>query len=52
MADGTGSGGIGLLGVVIGAAIVVVLGYMFLTNGGGNGPAKTPNVNITVPKTN
>ena len=32
MANDNGSGGIGLLGVVIGALIVVALGYFFLAN--------------------
>jgi hypothetical protein len=49
MADGNGSGGIGLLGVIIGAAIVVALGYMFLANGPiATGPGTS--VKVEVPK--
>jgi hypothetical protein len=49
MADNSGSGGIGLLGVIIGAVIVVALGYMFIGNGHfGGGPST--NVKIEVPK--
>ena len=49
MADGNGSGGIGLLGVIIGAGIVVALGYMFLANGPmSSGPST--NVKVEIPK--
>jgi hypothetical protein len=47
MADG--SGGIGLLGVIIGAAIVVALGYLFLMNVPmSSGPST--NVKVEIPK--
>ena len=49
MADGNGSGGIGLLGVIIGAVIVVALGYMFLANGPMSTGSST-NVKVEVPK--
>ena len=48
MADNSGSGGIGLLGVVIGAVIVVALGIFFL--GGFQGNAPTTKVSIAAPK--
>ncbi len=49
MANDNGSGGIGLLGVVIGALIVVALGYFFLANrGAGPGPSTT--VKVEAPK--
>ena len=48
MANGNGSGGIGLLGVVIGALIVVALGYFFLANRG-TGPG-TSSVRVEAPK--
>jgi hypothetical protein len=48
MADNSGSGGIGLLGVVIGAVIVVALGMFFL--GGFQGNAPTTKVSIEAPK--
>lgn len=48
MADGNSGGGMGLLGVLIGAAIVVGLGYFFIVNGGIGG-AKSVNVNIKPP---
>ena len=48
MADGNGSGGIGLLGVIIGA-VIVALGYMFLANGPmSSGPST--NVKVEIPK--
>ena len=47
MADN--SGGMGILGVIIGAAIVVVLGYLFLVNGpNSNGP--NTSVKVELPK--
>ncbi len=49
MADGNGSGGIGLLGVIIGAVIVVALGYMFLANGPMSSRPST-NVKVEIPK--
>ena len=42
------SGGIGILGVVIGAAIVVIIGF-FLLNGTFTGGSKPVNVNVTAP---
>jgi cell division septation protein DedD len=48
VANDNGSGGIGLLGVVIGALIVVALGYFFLPNRA-TGPA-TSTVRIEAPK--
>jgi hypothetical protein len=48
MADNSGSGGIGLLGVVIGAVIVVALGMFFL--GGFQGTGPTTKVTIEAPK--
>ena len=48
MADG-GSGGIGLLGVIVGAVIVVGIGFFFL-QGGMKGKAPSgPSVTITAP---
>ena len=49
MADGNGSGGIGLLGVIIGAVIVVALGYLFLANGPMSSSPST-SVKVEVPK--
>ena len=48
MADNSGSGGIGLLGVVIGAVIVIALGVFFLGNFQGTAP--TTKVSIEAPK--
>jgi hypothetical protein len=48
MADNNGSGGIGLLGVVIGVVIVVALGMFFLGSFQGSGP--TTKVSIEAPK--
>lgn len=48
MAEGSG-GGMGLLGVIIGAAIVVALGYFFLFNGP-KSSAPAPSVKIELPK--
>ena len=48
MADGNGGSGMGLLGVLIGAAIVAGLGYFFVVNGG-IGSSKSVNVNIKPP---
>jgi hypothetical protein len=50
MADNGGSGGIGILGVIVGAVIVVALGYMFLANGNFSGHGPSTNVKIEVPK--
>lgn len=47
MADSGGSGGIGLLGVIIGALIVVGLGVLFF-QGGLGGPQKI-DVNVKPP---
>ena len=49
MANDNGSGGIGLLGVVIGALIVVALGYFFLANRAA-GPGTSTTVRIEAPK--
>jgi hypothetical protein len=47
MADS--SGGIGILGVIIGAVIVVALGYLFLAHGPmSSGPSTS--VKVEVPK--
>lgn len=48
MADG-GSGGIGILGVLIGAAIVVGLGFFFLQGGMKGGAPSAPSVTINTP---
>lgn len=49
MADGNNGGsGLGLLGVLVGAAIVAGLGYFFIVNGGIGG-SKTVDVNIKPP---
>ena len=48
MADS--SGGIGILGVVVGAAIVLVIGFLFF-NGNFSGGTKTVDVNIKPPAT-
>lgn len=52
MANGDSSGAVGILGVVIGAVIVIALGF-FLINGGmfrgGGGPASTVNVDVKPP---
>lgn len=47
MADG-GSGGIGLLGVIVGAAIVLGVGFFFL-QGGMKSKSSGPSVTITAP---
>lgn len=44
------SGGIGILGVIVGAAIVIVLGF-FLLNGTFTGGSKAVDVNIKPPAT-
>jgi hypothetical protein len=49
VANDNGSGGIGLLGVVIGALIVVALGYFFLANRA-TGPGTSTTVRIEAPK--
>jgi hypothetical protein len=49
MAD-SGSGGIGILGVIIGALIVVAVAYLFMVNGGHFGSGSTTNMKIEVPK--
>jgi hypothetical protein len=46
MADS--SGGIGILGVIVGAAIVLVLGFLLL-NGNFSGGTKSVDVNIKPP---
>lgn len=51
MADGnSGSGGIGILGVLIGAAIVAVVGF-FLLNGNVFNQKKVLDVEIKLPST-
>ncbi|MEZ5764408.1 MAG: hypothetical protein R3D69_09255 [Xanthobacteraceae bacterium] len=47
MADSGGSGGIGILGVIVGAAIVLGLGFFFLN--GNIGGSKSVDVNIKPP---
>ena len=49
MAIGNGSGGIGILGVLIGALIVAALGYFFLANRGA-GPGTSTTVRVEAPK--
>lgn len=49
MAESSG-GGIGILGVIIGAAIVIILGF-FLLNGNLTGGSKTVDVNVKAPTT-
>ncbi len=48
MADG-GSGGIGLLGVIVGAAIVVAIGFFFLQGGMKGGGSSKTSVTINTP---
>lgn len=48
MAEG-GSGGIGLLGVIVGAAIVLAGGFFFLQGGMKGGGASKPSVTIQTP---
>jgi len=53
MADNNGGGGgIGILGVVIGAVLVVGIGFLVLTQTGalGGGQSKQVDVNLNVPK--
>lgn len=45
-----GSGGIGILGVIVGAAIVVLIGF-FLWGGMPGGGGKTVDINIKPPVT-
>lgn len=50
MADNSGSGGAtGILGVIIGAILVVGIGFFFLQNGGKGG--STTGMSISVPST-
>lgn len=49
MADN--SGGIGILGVVIGAAIVIALGFFLLGGNFGGSGTKSVNLNINPPAT-
>ena len=49
MADN--SGGIGILGVVIGAAIVVAIGFFLLNGNFNGGGGKSVSLNITPPAT-
>jgi hypothetical protein len=48
MANGNDSGGIGLLGVLLGALIVVGIGFLFLNNWQGSGG--TPTVKVEAPR--
>jgi hypothetical protein len=48
MAEG-GSGGIGLLGVIVGAVIVVAIGFFFLQGGMKGGGGSAPSVTINTP---
>jgi hypothetical protein len=48
MADGSGSGSTGLLGVIIGAALVIGIGFFFFSGGFGGG-AKSIDVNVKTP---
>jgi len=47
MADGSGSGASGLLGVIIGAALVIGIGFFFFSGGFGGG--KSIDVNVKTP---
>lgn len=49
MADN--SGGVGLLGVIIGAAIVVALGFFLLNGNFNGGGTKSVNLTVTPPAT-
>ncbi|MBB5054174.1 high-affinity Fe2+/Pb2+ permease [Afipia massiliensis] len=48
MADG-GSGGIGILGVIVGAALVIAIGFFFLQGGMKGGGGSAPSVTINTP---
>lgn len=48
MADNSSSGGMGLLGVIIGAAIVVGIAFFFMGGGIGTKPGTT-NITVTAP---
>jgi len=50
MADGSGSGATGILGVIIGAVLVIGIGFFFLSGGFGGG-GKSIDVNIKPPST-
>ena len=50
MANGNDSGGIGLVGVLIGALIVVGIGAFFLFGNRAGGPAPTNSVKIEMPR--
>ena len=51
MADNSGGGGgMGILGVIIGAVIVVAIGFFFL-NGNMNSGSKSVDINIKPPAT-
>lgn len=47
----SGSGGVGILGVIVGAAIVAALGFFLLKGVPGSGGTKTVDVNIKPPIT-
>lgn len=49
MADGSGSGSTGLLGVIIGAVLVIGIGFFFFSGGFGGGGGKSIDVNIKPP---
>lgn len=48
MAEGSGSGSAGILGVIIGAVLVIGIGFFFF-NGGFGGGGKSIDVNIKPP---
>jgi hypothetical protein len=50
MANGSDSGGIGLVGVLIGALIVAAIGAFFLFGNRGAGPAPTSSVKVELPR--
>ena len=52
VAENNGGGGIGILGVLIGAVLVVGVGFVVLTQTGalGGGQSKQVDVNLNVPK--
>lgn len=51
MSDSGGSGGIGILGVIVGAAIVATLGFFLIKGVPGGGDTKTVDINIKPPVT-
>ena len=50
MAEGSGGGGIGVLGVLVGALIVILVGGGILFATGNLGGSKTTTLKVEVPK--